>query len=145
MIRPLGDSARGIALPMVLVASLLVESLTLVALRAAIVQVRLAADERARIEGQLIVSSALATARAAYRADLDSLADGSVVNWPVTWRADGWSWHAEAVRTGSLIRLVAMALHRSADGAVFAAHRASLLLARDTADTVRVLGRRSRF
>jgi hypothetical protein len=130
---------------MVLVAALLVESLTLVALRAAIVQVRLAADARARVEGQLVVSSTLATARAAYRADLDTLADGGVVHWPAVLRPDGWSWHAEAVRTGSLIRLVAMAERRSSDGAVFAARRASLLLARDTADTVRVLGRRPRF
>lgn len=145
MIHQPAGTTRGIALSMVLVAALLVESLTLVALRAAIVQVRLAADGRARVEGQLVVSSALATARAAWRADLDTLGDGGVMHWSAVRRSDGWSWHAEAVRIGSLIRLVAMAERRSSDGAVFAARRASLLLARDTADTVRVLGRRPRF
>jgi hypothetical protein len=145
MIQRLTGTTRGIALPMVLVAALLIESLTLVALRAAIVQVRLAADARARIEGQLVVASALATARAAHRADLDTLGDGSVVHWSVVLRPDGWSWQAEATRSGSLIRLAAVAERRSSDGSVLAARRASLLLARGTADTVRVLGRRPRF
>jgi hypothetical protein len=134
-----------VALVMVLAAAVLMESLTLLALRAAIIHVRLVADERGRVEGQLVAATALATARIVHRADLVALGDGDVVRWPAVRRSDGWSWHAEAVRTGSLIRLVAIAERRSSDGTVFAAHRASLLLARDTADTVRVLGRRPRF
>lgn len=135
----------GVALPMVLVAAVLMESLLLVALRAAMIQVRLAADERGRIEGQLVVSTALAIARTVHRADLDSLADGGVIGWPAVLRPDGWSWQAQAVRHGSLLRLIAVAQRRSADGGVFAERQSSLLLARDSADTVRVLGRRSRF
>jgi hypothetical protein len=138
-------TARGVALVMVLVAAVLIESLTLLALHAAIIHVRLVADERGRVEGQLVASTALATARVAYRADLDTLGDGDVIRWPAVWRSDGWSWHVEAARTGVLIRLIAVAERRSADGRVFAARRASLLLARNTADTVRVLGRRPRF
>jgi len=135
----------GVALPMVLCAAVLVESLMLVALRAAIIQVRLAADERARIEGQLVVSTALAVARTVHRGDLDTLGDGGVIGWPAVPGPGGWSWQAEAVRNGRLIRLIAVAQRRSADGGVFAERRASLLLARDSADTVRVLGRRPRF
>ena len=33
-----------------------------------------------------------------------TLADGGVVSWPEVSRPDGWSWHAEAARTGALIR-----------------------------------------
>jgi hypothetical protein len=136
---------HGVALPMVLFAAVLVESLMLVALRAASIQVRLVADERARIEGQLVVSSALAVARTVHRVDLDTLSDGGVIGWPAVSRAGDWSWQAAAVRNGPLIRLIAVAQRRSADGGVFAERRASLLLARDSADTVRVLGRRPRF
>jgi hypothetical protein len=130
---------------MVLVAAVLVESLMLVALRAAIIDTRLVADERGRIEGQLVVSTALAIARNVHRVDLDTLGDGGVIGWPAESRPDGWSWQAQAVRNGRLIRLIAVAERRSSDGGVFAERHASLLLARDSADTVRVLGRRSRF
>jgi hypothetical protein len=143
--RQSGNASRGVALVMVLVVAVLIESLTLLALHAAIIHVRLVADERARVEGQLVVATALATARVVHRADLDTLGDGTVLDLPTVARADGWSWRARAIRVGAVIRLVALAERRSADGTVFAAHRASLLLARDSADTVRVLGHRPRF
>jgi type II secretory pathway component PulK len=139
------NATRGVALVMALVVAVLIESLTLLALHAAIIHVRLVADERQRIEGQLVVSTALANARVAYRADLDTMSDGGVLDPPAVTRVDGWSWRAQATRAGAVIRLVAVAERRSADGTVFAAHRASLLLARDSADTVRVLGHRPRF
>lgn len=139
------NATRGVALVMALVVAVLIESLTLLALHAAIIHVRLVADERQRIEGQLVVSTALATARVAYRAALDTMSDGGVLDPPAVTRVDGWSWWAQATRAGAVIRLVAVAERRSADGTVLAAHRASLLLARDSADTVRVLGHRPRF
>lgn len=140
-----GNATRGVALPIVLVAAVLVASLSLLALQAATVHVRLEADERSRVEGQLVASTALASARVTYRADLDTLADGGRIDWPTVVRPDGWSWRAEAVRTGAVIRLAAVAEQRSAAGVLLAAHRASLLLVRDAADTVRVLGLRPRF
>ena len=142
---PPGRDARGVALPMVLVLAVLVESLTLVALAAAMIRVRLVADERWRVEGQLVAASGLAESRVTRRADLDSLADGAALSWPAVERPDGWTWRAGAVRTGAVIRLTVAAERRSAAGVVIAAHGASLLLARTAADTVRVLARRPRF
>ncbi|MGH7593791.1 MAG: hypothetical protein ACRELE_08080 [Gemmatimonadales bacterium] len=145
MRRGVATGTRGIALSMVLVAVALIASFTLLALQAAVIQVRLAADARGRVEGQLVAATALAVARVAHRADLDTLGDGATVVWPAVIRPDGWSWQAQATRTGAVIRLIAVAERRSADGAVYAARRASLLLARDAADTVRVLDHRPRF
>ena len=48
-------------------------------------------------------------------------------------------------RSGALIRLTVTAVRRATDGTPYAARRASLLLSRDPADTVRVLARRARF
>jgi hypothetical protein len=130
---------------MVLAATALLGSLTLLALHAAVVRVRLASDARWRIEGQLVASTALAAARIAHRGDLDTLTDGATMVLATTARLDGWSWYAEVRRTGALIRIIAFARLRAGDGSSWAARRESLLLARDPADTVRVLGSRARF
>lgn len=130
---------------MVLVASVVAESLMLVALQAAMIRVQAANDQRGRIEGQLVAASALATARVGWRRDLDTLSDGGTMFWNPVVRADGWTWRAVVARTGVLLRLVAWAERRASDGGRFALRRTNLLLIRDSADTVRVLGRRARF
>ena len=139
------NDRRGVALVLVLAASVLVGSLTLVALHAVAIRVRLVSDARWRIEGALIASSALAQTRLAHRADLDTLADGAALTFPTVARPDGWSWYAGAARRGAVIRITVVATRRATDGNAFAAHRTSLLLTRDPADTVRVLAQRARF
>ncbi|MGH7524879.1 MAG: hypothetical protein ACREK8_11270 [Gemmatimonadales bacterium] len=136
---------RGASLVIVLVASVVTQSLMLVALQAAVIRVQAANDQRGRIEGQLVVASALATARLGWRSDLDTLSDGGTMSGNPVARSDGWTWRVVATRTGVLLRLVASAERRASDGELFALRRANLLLFRDSADTVRVLGRRARF
>jgi hypothetical protein len=139
------NDRRGLALVMVLAATVLVGSLALLALHMALIRVDLVSDARWRIEGELVASTALAATRIGRRADLDTLSDGATMILPATDRSDGWSWHAEVSRTGALIRVVALARYRASDGTIRAARRASLMLARDSADTVRVLAQRARF
>jgi hypothetical protein len=141
----LQDKRRGVALVMVLAATVLVGSLALLALHLAVVRARLTSDARWRIEGQLVAYTALAATRVAHRTDLDTLADGAGLTLPTTVRSDGWSWHSEVSRAGALIHITALARYRGSDGSTYAAWRASLMLARDPADTVRVLARRARF
>lgn len=142
---PVTQPRRGAALVMALAALVLLGSLGLVATECALVRGRLAADTRWRTEGEMVAASALASARVAHRADLDTLSDGAVIRFPAVARGDGWSWTVAAGRGGALLRLVVTATRRAADGTPYAARRASLLLARDPADTVRVLARRARF
>ena len=139
------DRRQGAALIMVLAVLVLVGSLTLVTLRVALIRSRLVADTRWRVEGQLIAATALAATRLAHRAELDTISDGAVLAFPPGVRPDGWTWQAEARRTGVLIRIITFARHTAGDGTIHAARRASLMLARDPADTVRVLARRARF
>ena len=130
---------------MVLAASLLVGSLALLALRAAVIHARLVSDSRWHIEATLIASSALANVRLERHGVFDTLSDGATWTAPASARPNGWSWRAEASRRGPVIRLTVTVDRLAADGSLFAARRASLLLARDPADTVRVLARRARF
>lgn len=130
---------------MALAASLLVGSLALLALRAAVVHARLASDTRWQVEATLIASSALASERLSRRALLDTMPDGAMWTAPLVARPDGWTWAAEAVRRGAMIQLTVTARRLAADGTLFAARRASLLLTHNPADTVRVLARRARF
>jgi hypothetical protein len=139
------ERRRGVALVMALAAIVLLGSLGLVATQCVLVRGRLAADARWRTEGEVVAASALASVRVAHRADLDTLSDGAALLFPGVTRADGWSWSAAASRSGPLIRLTVAAIRRAADGTPYAARRASLLLSRDPADTVRVLARRARF
>ena len=139
------NARRGAALVMVLAATALLGSLAAMALHLALIRARLAADARWRTEAQLVAASALAGVRVGRRADLDSLGDGGVVFLAGSTRPDGWSWQAELSRSGALLRIVALARHAASDGSIWSARRASLMLARDPADTVRVLGTRARF
>ena len=139
------DRRRGVALVMVLAASLLVSSLALLALRSAVSHARLVADARWRIEATLIASAALADTRVAHRGELDTISDGASWTTPAVVRPDGWSWRAEAARQGVVIRLAVTVGRLAADGTRFAGRHASLLLVRDLADTVRVLARQARF
>ena len=141
----MSEKRRGVALVMVLATTVLVGSLTLLALHAAVIHARLTADARWRIEGTLIASSALAATRVAHRSELDTLSDGAALSLPMVLRSDGWSWVAEANRVGAVIWLSVVASRPAADGTTYAARHASLLLVRDPADTVRVLARGARF
>ena len=136
---------RGVALIIALITVVLVESLVLLALEVAAIRVRLAGDGRWRVEAAMVAASGLGVARVVNRASLDNLADGGVLRLPPVFRVDGWSWRGVATRTGALIRLVVIAERAAADGRVHASRRASLLLFRDPADTVRVLAHRPRF
>jgi len=136
---------RGASLVIVLAASLLVGSLALVALRAAVVHARAAADARWHTEATLVAATALADMRVVQRGVFDTLTDGATWAAPDVVRPDGWSWRSVAVRRGPIIQLTVTARRLAADGTLFAAHRASLLLVRNPADTVRVLARRARF
>ncbi|MES1258995.1 MAG: hypothetical protein ABUL71_00265, partial [Gemmatimonadota bacterium] len=140
-----GTDARGASILLVLVAAVVAGSLGLVALHAAAIRARLVADARWQIEGVLVAGSALASARTAHRADLDTLADGGVLVIAPVVRADGWVWTATATRTGAIVRLDVQTTRRGSDGVPIATRRASLMLARNAADTVRVLGSRARF
>jgi hypothetical protein len=139
------ENCRGVALMMVLAATVLIGSLTLVALQAALVESRLVSDAHWRTEGAAVVATGLATVRVAHRADLDTLSDGAALSVAAVTRADAWTWSASAERSGAVIRLSVSALRRATDGSIYAARRASLLLSRNPADTVRVLARRARF
>ena len=144
MTRSVTADRRGISLVLVLAATVLAGSIALVALHAAVIRARLVADSRWRIEGTLIAATALAHFRLAHRGDLDTLADGGDVI-AARARSDIWTWRAEALRTGSVIRIAVVAMRQAADGATYAARHASLLLVRDPADTVRVIASRARF
>ena len=135
----------GFALLMVIATSALVFGLMAVALAAAQVRSRLLGDARWRIEGQLVASSALAALRVEQAAVWDTLSDGAVAHFAVVTRADSWTWQGSAMRSGALVRLVVVAERRSPSGWLIAARRASLLLARESADTVRVIRQRARF
>jgi len=136
---------RGVAVILSLVAIALVESLIVVMLTAVVIRTRLAGDARWATEGSLVADAALATARVSARAILDTLGDGATAILAAADRGDGWIWSAEATRRGEVIRLTARAERRDASGALVAERRASLLLVRQGADTVRVLVDRPRF
>jgi hypothetical protein len=133
------------SLVMALVALVLVGWFGTITMAACAVRIRAAGDARWRSEGELVVATALASTRVAHRPDLDTLHDGSVITFAAVARLDNWRWQTQAVRTGALIRLIALAQRHAADGTLIAARRASLLLLRDSADTVRVLGDHPRF
>ncbi len=130
---------------MALVALVLAGWFGAITMAACAVRVRAASDARWRTEGELVVASALASTRVAHRPDLDTLHDSTSITFPAVTGPDNWQWQTQAVRAGALIRLTALAQRHGADGALLAARRASLLLLRDSADTVRVLGDHPRF
>jgi hypothetical protein len=136
---------RGVALVMTLAAAVLVGSLTLVALHAAVIRTRLVGDGRRAVEGIVVASTALAAVRVGHQRDLDTLSDGATFDLPPALRPDGWSWSAHAVRVGVMLRLNVAVRFRASDGSTHASHAASLLLTRNPADTVRVLARWARF
>jgi hypothetical protein len=136
---------RGAALLLVLIVLFLVSSCSIVALAACNARLRLAADNRWATEAQLIADGALASTSVGHAADLAALADHSAISFPRVVRSDGWSYQVVGSRTGTLITLSATAERRAADGSLIGMRRASLLLVRRAADTVRVLGRMPRF
>jgi Tfp pilus assembly protein PilV len=139
------NGRRGAALLLVLIALFLMSSLSIVALTACNARLRLAADNRWATEAQLIADGALASISVERAADLAGLADHAAISFPRVVRGDGWSYLAVGARRGTLITLSATAERRAADGSLVATRRASLLLVRRAADTVRVLGRMARF
>ena len=135
---------RGMALVLVLAATVLAGSLALVALHAAVIRARLVSDARWRIEGTLVAASALGRFRMAHGDALDTLSDGGEL-LATGAGTDTWNWRLTATRAGPVIRLAVVAMRHAADGTPYAARHASLLLLRDPADTVRVMASRARF
>lgn len=136
---------RGVAMVMALLANVLVLSFAVLALQAVTSRVRFTADARWRTEGWLVAASGLASVRVAAHGLLDTLSDGTVAQFAPVARGDGWWWNGRAERRGALVRVVVTAYRRGADGAVVAARQATLILARDPADTLRVIGWLPRF
>ena len=99
---------RGVALVLVLAATVLVGSLSLLALHGAAIRVRLLADARWRTEGSLVAASALAATRIAQDSALAGIADGALLNFPTVVRPDGWQWTASAARSGAVIRIAVL-------------------------------------
>ncbi len=136
---------RGVALVMALVALAVTLGLAAAALAAARARVNLSAADRWATESRLVVASELAEWSTAGRDRLDSLADGETRTIAAATRPDGWEYVVTASRRAALVRLVAEVRRRDAAGRRFAARRATLLLARGPADTVRVLRHHARF
>lgn len=138
-------STRGAALPLVLVAVLLMQCLIAVAMTATVTDVRLAADARFGVEGDLVVASALADARINEAAALQALIPGEVLAWAWVGGGNGWRTAATAERTGQLVLVHARAEYLTQSGVVHAARDATLVLGYNASDTLRVLRGRSRF
>lgn len=136
---------RGMTLVIALATMLVAGSLACVAITAGLIRLRLVADARWQVEATLVASSALGSARLLYRTDLDTLSDGATLLFAPVLRPDGWSWRVTASRAGPLVTLDVTVARRGSDSAIVAGKRASLLLSRDAADTLRVLARRPRF
>lgn len=136
---------RGAALPLALVAVLLMQCLIAVAMTATVTDVRLAGDVRLGIEADLVVASALADARIDQAAAMHALIPGDVVVWSWIGGASGWRTRTTAERTGPLVLLHAHAEYLTPSGTVRAARDATLVLGYNTSDTLQVLRGRSRF
>ncbi|MES2124010.1 MAG: hypothetical protein V4503_04900, partial [Gemmatimonadota bacterium] len=102
-------------------------------------------DNRIAIEGDLLVASALASARVGADSQLAALADSGRLDLPDLPLAHGWLAQRWAVRQGALIRLTVRATLRASDGTLLGARRQTLLIGRVAADTVRVSGYRPRY
>lgn len=136
---------RGFALALALLGVVMLEALAAMLLVASEARRRLVSDARQAIEGELVVSSALADLRVGAAADLRSLADGERRTLAAPARS-GWTVTAWAARRGGVIQLEVRAERRPAGGGVpFAARSGTLLMVVVDADTVRVTGRRGRF
>lgn len=138
-------SRRGIALIQALAAVALCGIFAGFAITAAAVRYQLTSDARWRSEGEEIAATALARARVQARRAIDSLDDGDRREVAADAASDGWTWTATAERHGAVIRLSVLAQRHAADGSLFATRHASLIMWRDSADTVRVFGDRPRF
>jgi hypothetical protein len=136
---------HGVALLMALVAVVLVEAGAAMAVSAAMARIRLGTDERRAVEARLVVASALADGRVVAVDTLGKLADGETRSVVSETRPDGWRVTVLATRSGAVIRLSARVDRLDAAGRRVAARRATLLLVRVAADTVRVLQRHPRF
>ncbi|HEY3933612.1 MAG TPA: hypothetical protein VGL65_03260 [Gemmatimonadales bacterium] len=139
------NGRSGAALVVVLFAFFLISSLSLVALAACAARIRLAADNRWATEAELVVDGALASTRVAQSDDLAALLDGASISFPAVTRGDGWWYRVQGSRSGVLVTLQGLAERRAANGSLIATRRASLMLVRRGADTLRVLGSRPRF
>jgi hypothetical protein len=135
---------RGAALPLALVVAVFLHAVVAVALWAALADLRLVAGVRFGIDGEIVVSSALAASRVGSASIIDGLLPGESVPLPVIANA-GWTVRVTAMRVDSLVFLRARAEFRSAGDSLLGARSGTLVLAHDSSDTVRVLRGRSRF
>lgn len=136
---------RGAALVLALAAMVLLQGISALLLAAVTARLRLAADQRLALEGGMAVTATLAEARVTDAVALASLADGDGWSGPWRDRGGGWRGRVVAVRRGVLLRLDGRAERRDGAGGLRGAARATLLLRRGDADTVRMVGHRPRF
>lgn len=134
-----------ILLPLLL-ALLVVQSLTLSMLGASAALARLGGDRRAAIEASLMLESSLARARVEHQATLAGLAPGELRVLPLT-APVGWTVAATASReaSGDLLWLVVSVERSDAAGVPQAGGRGTLILTNVTADTAIVIDSRPRF
>lgn len=134
-------------LPGALGVIVLLEGLAASALVAALAQHRLAADQRAAIEAELAVTTALAVTRVSQGAALAGIPPGGGVVVLPPPAVPGWEVSTTAVREGgdAPVRLVARVVRRNPGGAPHAAGSGTLLLAPVSADTAHVLIHRERL
>ncbi len=134
-------------LPGAIAVVVLLEGLAAATLLSAVARVRIAADQRAAIEAELAVTTALALTRVSQGAALAGIPPGGgpVVFPPPT--VAGWEVVMTASREGgdAPIRLVARVMRRNPDGAPHAAGSGTLLLVAISADTARVLIQREQL
>ena len=135
---------RGAALPLALVVTVLLHALVAVALWAALADLRIVAGVRLGVDGEIVTASALATARISSASTIEALLPGETVQLPSIASA-GWTVRVDAMRIDALVFLHARAEFRSVGDSLLGSRSATLVLAHDSSDTVRVLRGRSRF
>ena len=135
---------RGFALLLSLVVIVLLHALVAVAFWSVLAEQRTITSVRLGIEGDIIASSALATARNDHRGVLEALLPGESVVLP-SLMIDAWRVEVRAWRAADLVVVHVDAEFRSTNDSLLGARSKTLVLARGASDTLRVLRGRSRF
>lgn len=135
---------RGAALLLTLAVLVLVEGLMAMALALTTARSRLVADSGEALDAMIVARSVIAEGRVIHAEDLRRLAEGEERMLGFGARADGWSWRLDADRRDRVIRLGAVVWRGGTGPPVRARGTSTLLLAADSADTVRVLMRAPR-
>ena len=129
-----------------LVALLLVSSLSATMLAASAATARLSGDRHLAVEAAMALETALARARVTHATTLDTLSPGSRLDLAAT-SLPGWQVQVAASReaTGDLLWLQVSVERRNDAGQLLAADRGTLILTHTAADTAIVIESRPRF